>query len=214
MKNILCYGDSNTWGCVPLTSLDDIPRFDIHTRWPGVLRDTLGADYWVVEEGLGGRTTVWEDPVSLNRSGYAYLLPCLESHKPLDLVIVMLGTNDLKHRFYKSAYDIASGAGFLVDAVLRSECGPDSGAPQVLLMCPPPVHNPLPALFVDMFDGAVEKSRQLAAYYRKVADDHKVYFLNAGEFIQSSPVDGIHFEADEHRILGTAVAQKVQTIFG
>ncbi len=214
MKNILCYGDSNTWGSVPMTSFTERPRYDLHTRWAGVLRDTLGADYWVIEEGLGGRTTVWEDPVSLHRNGYTYLLPCLLTHQPLDLVIVMLGTNDLKHRFYKSAYDIASGAGFLVDAVLRSECGPDNGAVQVLLMCPPPVHNPLPALFADMFDGAVEKSRQLATHYQKVADDHQVHFLNAGEVIQSSPVDGIHFETEAHHALGTAVAQKVRTILG
>ena len=93
MKTIVCYGDSNTWGCIPITTFDDIPRYDAHTRWGGVLRDTLGADYWVVEEGLGGRTTVWEDPVSLNRNGYAYLLPCLESHQPLDLVALLLGTN-------------------------------------------------------------------------------------------------------------------------
>ena len=123
MKTVICYGDSNTWGMTPMHTLDDRDRLDIHTRWAGVLRDTLGADYWVVEEGLNGRTTVWQDPIAPDCNGATYLTPCLLTHSPIDLVILMLGTNDLKHRFGKSPYDIASGAGFLVETILRSECG-------------------------------------------------------------------------------------------
>ena len=212
MKNILCYGDSNTWGCVPITTFDNVSRFNVRTRWAGVMRDMLGEDYWVVEEGLNGRTTVWEDPISLNRNGYAYLLPCLETHQPLDLVVVMLGTNDLKHRFGKSAYDIASGTGFLAEAILGSQTGPDGSAPQGLLMCPPPTAVLVP-LFADMFEGAYEKSRQLVGHYRKVADDLGVHFLDAGSIIQSSQVDSIHFDADQHQKLGQAVAEKVRDIF-
>ena len=213
MKNILCYGDSNTWGCIPIKTFDDVPRYDIHTRWPGVLRDTLGEGYWVIEEGLGGRTTVWDDPLSPNRNGHHYLLPCLETHQPLDLVVLMLGTNDLKHRFGKSPYDIASGAGFLVDAIRVTPTGPNGAAPDVLLVCPPPT-NMLPPLFADMFDGGYEKSRQLVPYYQQVADHYGVHFLNAGDYIESSPVDGIHFEAEAHKALGEAVAGKVRAIFG
>ena len=212
MKNILCYGDSNTWGCVPLTTLAVIPRFDIHTRWAGVLRDTLGGDYWVIEEGLGGRTTVWDDPLSPNRNGYTYLLPCLETHQPLDLIVLMLGTNDLKHRFGKSPYDIASGAGFLVDAIRVTPTGPDETAPQVLLVCPPPT-NTLPAIFADMFEDGYEKSRQWVPYYQAEAEYYGVHFLNAGDVIESSPVDGIHFDAEAHQALGKAIAEKVKSIF-
>jgi lysophospholipase L1-like esterase len=125
---------------------------------------------------------------------------------------MMLGTNDLKHRFGKSAYDIASGAGFLVEAILRSETGSAGSQPQVLLICPPPTYV-LPPLFADMFEGAYEKSRQLAAQYQKVADDLGVHFLDAGTFIESSAVDGIHFDLDQHRLLGEAVAAKVRDIF-
>lgn len=214
MKNILCYGDSNTWGAIPAPMMAVEGRYNLHTRWPGVLRDQLGADYWVIEEGLSGRTTVWDDPIAPHRNGAVYLPPCLLTHRPLDLVIILLGTNDLKHRFGKSAYDIASGAGFLVDLVLQSTCGPDDAAPSVLLMCPPPVTNPVPEKFADMFAGAIEKSRQLAPQYRKAASDRGVHFLNAGDIIESSPVDGIHFEAEGQRRLGMAVAEKVRAIFG
>ncbi len=214
MKNILCYGDSNTWGAIPAPEFAAEGRYDPYTRWPGALRNQLGADYWVIEEGLSGRTTAWDDPIAPYRNGAVYLPPCLYTHRPLDLVIILLGTNDLKHRFGKSAYDIASGTGFLVDLVLQSMCGPANNAPGVLLLCPPPVTDPVPAKFADMFEGGIQKSRQLAPQYAKVAAERGVHFLNAGDYIESSPVDGIHFEAEGQRRLGMAVAEKVRAIFG
>ena len=134
MKTILCYGDSNTWGYNPSTG----GRYPRDVRWPGVLRRELGDDYLVIEEGLNGRTTVWDDPIEGYKNGKEYLVPCLETHKPLDLVIILLGTNDLKVRFSVSAYDIANGAGALVQIVQKSEIGPGGRAPQVLLLAPPP----------------------------------------------------------------------------
>ena len=106
MKSILCYGDSNTWGYDPQTR----SRFPHDVRWTGVLASSLGTGYRVVEEGLNGRTTRWDDPIEAGRNGLTFLQPCLESHLPLDLVIVMLGTNDLKQRFGLSASDIAQSA--------------------------------------------------------------------------------------------------------
>ena len=116
MKSILCFGDSNTWGADPVTA----GRFSLHDRWPGVLRDELGDVFHVIEEGLGGRTTVWDDPIDEYRNGKHHLLPCLWSHMPLDLVIIMLGTNDLKGRVCRRATDIASGVNHLVGMTLRS----------------------------------------------------------------------------------------------
>ena len=134
IKTVVCYGDSNTWGSDPETG----GRFPRGVRFPGVLAGRLGGGYYVVEEGLGGRTTLRDDPIEGDhKNGRTYLRACLESHKPIDLVIVMLGTNDLKARFRASASDIAQGATSLAEMALMSGCGPDDGAPRVLLISPP-----------------------------------------------------------------------------
>lgn len=213
MKSILCYGDSNTWGCPPLESLDNIPRYGPEARWGSVMRSILGEGYWVVEEGLNSRTTVYADPVEgEHKNGKTYLLPCLESHAPLDLVIVMLGTNNLKHRFGLSAWDIAESVWTLVDIIQRSDSGPNGGKPQVLLICPPPTGKL--TLFADMFAGAGEKSRQLAPHYEKVAADYGCAFLDAGKVITTSDRDGLHFEAESQQKLGQAVAEVVKRLLG
>lgn len=126
MKAVLCYGDSNTWGYDPATQT----RFSREVRWTGVLREELGEGYLVIEEGLNGRTTVWDDPIELDKNGATYLRPCIQSHKPFDLIVIMLGTNDLKTRFWLPAYDIAAGAGVLVDIVKKSDAGIDGKAPR------------------------------------------------------------------------------------
>jgi lysophospholipase L1-like esterase len=209
MKTILCFGDSNTWGADPVSG----GRFSIHDRWPGVLRDELGSDFHVIEEGLGGRTTIWDDPMSEGRNGKDYLLPCLASHMPLDLVIIMLGTNDLKDRVARMATRIAAGAGVLVDITLQSGAGPDGGAPRVLVICPPPVGKITAAGELWGFGGAEEESRRLAGYYRIMAEQNGCGFLDAGEHIVSSDIDGIHLELELHHKLGKAVAGAVRDIF-
>jgi lysophospholipase L1-like esterase len=179
-------------------------------RWPGVLRKELGAGYLVIEEGLNGRTTVWDDPIEGYKNGKEYLIPCLETHKPLDLVVIMLGTNDLKMRFSVSAFDIANGAGVLVDVVLKSATGPDGAAPKVLLLAPPPVARLTD--FAEMFEGAKPKGERFAAHYRRVAQEKGCAFLDTGRVIVSSNLDGIHFEPEEHSKLGKAVAKRVPEI--
>jgi lysophospholipase L1-like esterase len=206
MKTVLCYGDSNTWGYDPATQT----RYPWDVRWPGVLRKKLGDDYLVIEEGLNGRTTVWDDPIELDKNGATYLRPCIQTHKPLELVIIMLGTNDLKTRFSLPAYDIASGAGVLVDIVMKSDAGIDGGAPDVLLIAPPQAVEL--TSFAEMFEDAVEKSEGFAKHYRRVANEKGCHYLNAGEFVESSPLDGIHLESDMQAALGKAVAAKVMDI--
>ena len=213
MKTILCYGDSNTWGAVPLHSLDDVRRFDLTVRWPGAMRELLGAGYWVVEEGLNGRTTSHDDPVEgEHRNGRTYLLPCLETHAPIDLVILMLGTNDLKHRFAVTAWDIAASAGRLVDIIRSSGAGASGTAPRVLLMCPPPLARL--DLLAGMFTDGREKSRALAPHYAAVARSRGCAFVDAGEVIACSDVDGIHFDAGEHEALGAHLAGIVPGLVG
>jgi len=206
MKTILCYGDSNTWGYEPATK----ERYSRAERWTGILQRELGAEYYVVEEGLNGRTTVWDDPIEGYKNGKEQLIPCLTSHKPIDLVTIMLGTNDLKRRFSLGAYDIAEGAGVLVNIVQKSDCGPQEGAPKVLLMAPPPVAKLTE--YAEMFEGAEVKSRRFSEHYQRVAQEYGCEFLDTAQVIVSSDLDGIHFEVSEHQKLGRAVAARVREI--
>lgn len=207
MKTILCYGDSNTWGYNPAKQ----ERYPLNVRWPGVLREELGEGYWVIEEGQNGRTTVWNDPIESYRNGKHYLIPCLETHCPLDLVILMLGTNDLKRRFSLASYDIARGISVLIDIIHKSNAGLDSAAPRVLLLAPPPLGR-LADEEAKKFEGAEVKSRLLAKYYAQVTQEHRCVFLDTSEVITSSDIDGVHLEASEHHKLGLIVAVKVKDI--
>lgn len=206
MKTILCYGDSNTWGYDPATK----DRFAPDVRWTGVLQQNLGPDYRVIEEGLNGRTTVWDDPIEGYKNGKAYLPPCLASHRPLDLVVLMLGTNDLKQRFSVPAADIAKGVGVLVDLILQSGSGYAGEPPQVLLLAPPSLSTLTE--FAEMFSGAEAKAARFGELYAQIAAERGCAFLDTGRVIVSSPLDGIHFEATEHAKLGRAVAARVQTL--
>ena len=161
--------------------------------------------------GVNGRTTVWADPIDGEyKSGKSYLYACLESHAPIDLVIIMLGTNDLKQRFGLSAWSIAAGAGVLVDMVQQSTFGVNGVAPRALLICPPTVGKL--TLFTDLFEGAVEKSRQLARFYAATASERRCDFLDAEQVVVSSERDGIHLEPDQQQKLGRSVAEKVKAI--
>jgi lysophospholipase L1-like esterase len=171
----------------------------------------LGAEYWVIEEGLNGRTTRWDDPIAPGRNGLTYLAPCLESHHPLDMVLIMLGTNDLKLRFNLSASDIAESAGALAGVAKRVAANAAEQPPHVLLIAPPAVTTL--TNFDEMFAGAEPKSRLFSRYYRLSAQWNSVSFFDAGSVIESSPLDGIHFEADAHRILGQALANEVRSAF-
>ncbi len=207
MKTVLCYGDSNTWGADPAV---DGGRYAYHKRWTTVLQRELGGDFLVIPEGLNGRTTVWVDPIEGEyKSGKSTLLALLESHHPVDLVVLMLGTNDLKHRWGLSAWDIARGAQTLVEMIQRSSFGPELRAPQVVLVAPPPtcVEG---TRFAEMFEGADEKSQRLGAKYRLVAELLGCGYLNAGDIIVSSPHDGIHLDPEELPKLARAVAGKVR----
>jgi lysophospholipase L1-like esterase len=206
MFEVLCYGDSNTWGADPAKS----GRFGRDTRWPGVLQQSLGAGYHVIEEGLGGRTTVWDDPIEGYKNGKEYLIPCLATHSPLDLVIILLGTNDLKKRFSVSAQDIAFGAGVLVNIVNKSDSGRDLKAPKVLLLVPPPLGK-LTELN-EMFEGGQTKSQKFSAHFRTVAQMYGCTLLDTSAVIKSSDIDGIHFEKEAHKQLGEAVAAVVINI--
>lgn len=204
MKSVLCYGDSNTWGAATRSRPDD--RYAPDERWPGILRAELGSDWLVIEEGLNGRTTVSDDPIEgADKNGRTYLLPCLKTHRPLDVVVIMLGTNDLKARFNKTAWEIAQGVGVLVDIVKAAGAGRGGGVPEIMVICPSIVLDSLP-LHADMFAGAPAKSREMARHYAAVAAERSVHFLDAGTVIASSKHDGFHLDPEAHLALGRAVA--------
>ena len=171
-----------------------------------------GIPYWVVEEGLNGRTTCLEDPVEGDRNGLRQLIPILRSHRPLDLVIIMLGTNDLKRRFRPSPYEISHGAQLVAKAVLASECGPEDSQPKALLVCPAPVSAA--EAFAQIIDpGAFEISRKMAGHYKECAKECGAAFFDAGSVISvSSPVDGIHWEAEDHINFAKAMAEQVRKL--
>lgn len=209
---ILCYGDSNTHGTVPMDTLEDMGRFAPETRWPGVLAAELGAGWRVIEAGLPGRTTVHPDPIAgVHKNGIAVLPAVLESHRPIDLVVLMLGTNDLKRRFCVPPVEIGESVSHLIHAVHQSLCGPGTGTPPaVLLVCPPPVLEA--GCLAEVFEGGAAKSQRLAEIYGGIARRHRTGFLDAGSVIASSPRDGVHFEETQHTTLGRAMAGAVRAM--
>jgi lysophospholipase L1-like esterase len=208
LKNMLCFGDSNTWGYDPETQT----RFPFSVRWTGVLQECLGTDYRVIEEGLNGRMTNLDDPRELYRNGLAYLPVSLLSHKPLDLVVIMLGTNDIKRMVGRSSEGIAEAAAQLAATARAFPVGPADGQAAVLLVAPPPLSPVIEGR--EFLIGGLEKSRRFGVEYKAKAEELGLPFLDAGSVIKTSDLDGVHFEASEHRKLGEAIAAKVLEILG
>jgi lysophospholipase L1-like esterase len=214
MKTILCFGDSNTWGFDPTSITTAFPaRHPIDVRWTGVLARELGPDFRIIEEGQNGRTTVHHDPFNVARRGLDYLPACLESHKPIDLVVMMLGSNDLKAVFNVPPSEVASGAGVLARMIVTSQAGPDNRAPQLLLLCPPPVGNlsHLP-LLADKIQNGSARSRMLPTHFEALAKAFGCGYLNTQDIVTPSHHDGIHLDASEHQKLGLAIAAKVRSL--
>lgn len=201
MKNILCFGDSNTWGYEPLAAC----RYPIDVRWTGVLQDSLGDGFRVIEEGLNGRTNATNEADRPMRSGLDALPILLESHRPLDLVVIMLGTNDLKHDFGLTALQIADGAREVCRAILDCEHLADD-PPQILLISPTHVES-VPADERQLFLGAMEKSRELAVHYQAIANDLGLHFLDASKIVIKTDIDGVHWNIDQHQTFGVELAK-------
>ena len=203
MKTIVCFGDSNTWAYMPTGE----GRYPFEKRWTTIAQKELGNEYYVIPEGLNGRTTVFDDSVEGDKCGLTHLGIILETHKPMDLIVILLGTNDLKSRFGLNAYEIALGAERLVKLVEKSEAGINGGPPDIILVCPPPI---LKSSFLSFDEDSIRKSHNLSAYYSEIAKLHNVIFLDAGKIVKSSPIDGIHWEEEEHKKFGKAIAKTIK----
>jgi lysophospholipase L1-like esterase len=207
MKTILCYGDSNTWGYVPGTG----ERYGYLSRWTGRLQAALGNDYRIIEEGLNGRTTVWDEPFREGRNGRKLLRPLLESHAPVDLLVIALGTNDLKHFYNATAFDSARGLRTLIAIVRASASGPGGTAPAILVIAPP-VMAQLSEAMLAQFRGAREKSTHFAEAFLEIARSEQCFYIDASRVTECSSVDGIHFDADAHGNLARALESKIRDI--
>ena len=210
-KHIVCFGDSNTHGyCAePFDCADGGSRFNEDERWTCLLQTLLGPEYLVLEEGLGGRTTVFDDPLTEGLSGLNVIFPVLMSHEPVDLLIVMLGTNDTKERFGVSAECIAQGMERLLVKARNTECW--SGTPNILLVCPPPI---LDGVYEGPFGGTMgagcaEKSGALAPFYEAVARRRGFAFLDARGLAEFNQTDCMHLTRRAHAALARKLAQLV-----
>ena len=211
-RRVLCFGDSNTWGFMPVPHGAPTTRYAREQRWPQVMAAAIGAHVEVIEEALNGRTTDAADPAlaqvaGAGADGSAYLPVALASHLPLDLVIIMLGTNDVKPHLGRAAPRIAQGAKKLLDYCRTLDGGVGSvyPNPKMLLIAPPPLGR-LSEYFVEMFEGGHAKTVAMAPLYEGVARLTGAAFLDAGRHIETDGVDGVHLSEAAQRKLGLAVA--------
>lgn len=210
MKQILLYGDSITWGFDPDFKEKDHLRFERDSRWGGIAEKLLGEDCRIVEEGLSGRTTSLEDPAACGKNGLSLLIPILQSHQPLDLVVFLLGTNDMKNTYHASVPDIRRGMELLIKTVLTPFVWDTGKPPKILLIAPPHIHD---RGVHDFIDGNSEaKSLELGEHYRLLAKDYGCNFLDASRVTEPSAWEGVHLDREGQRLLGKAAAAKIREI--
>lgn len=211
-KSIICFGDSNTHGY----QAENNGRFSEEERWPCLLEKFLGNDYHIFEEGLSGRTIVFEDPLFEGLNGYTSLFQCLMTHEPLDLLIIMLGTNDTKARFNVNAENIAKGMERLIQkAICIKEAWHTT--PNILLISPVPIEENYINTIVagEMGEGCAEKSRALSFYYKDISQRLNCHFLDAGTIpgIKMYSKDYMHLDKQSHLLLAKKLADIIPSFF-
>jgi lysophospholipase L1-like esterase len=198
-KTILCYGDSNTWGNIPRTDR----RYSRDVRWPGALQNLLGKEYEVISGGLCGRTLVAEDSKKPHRTGITHLQAILESTDPIDGLIIMLGTNDIKSIYNLTPVEIA---GHLLQTIEFVRKIKDlEKIPHILIVCPPPVINPETNDLDSRMVPGLEAFKVLPSLYKEIAQKSDCGFINAGDYISSSKIDGYHLDEEGHLILAKVI---------
>lgn len=207
--NVVCFGDSLTWGFRP----GPRTRYGHDVRWTRLLQKELGDGYYVVEEGVNGRTTVFEDPVRGDKNGLAHLATVRKTHMPIDVLVIMLGTNDLQTRFGMTAGAIALAMARLLDYARTPTDDPEGKAPKILLMSPPPLgdfkNSPLEPLFCEK--GQAE-SRKLKDAYSQIAEQYGAAFFDTGSVVSVSDVDSVHIPPEMQPPLAKAVAAEVRKL--
>ena len=210
MQHILVYADSLSWGIVPTTR----QRLAFDQRWPGVMENTLvanGQRVRVIEDCLNGRRTVWDDPFKPGRNGLEGLAQRIEIHSPLALVVLMLGTNDFQSMHPHNAWHASQGIQALVSAIRTAPIEPGMPVPQILVVVPPAITLPKGPI-APKFAGGEHKCVGLAEAYRQVCADMGCHYFDAETVTTSSPVDGVHLDADQHLTLGKALSKVVEAL--
>ncbi len=210
MKNILCYGDCNTFG-----KDQKGQRFERDVRWTGKTQKILGEDFYLIEEGLEGRTTIWDDPLLPHRCGMTALPILLLTHKPLDLVIISLGTNDIKRYFRVSPEEIANGMEQLVRQV-QGTLGITKGklTPKVLIFAPAPLGEKVSrSQSLEYDEMSRQKSLELGSEFRRVAELRNCGFLDASNFATVG-ADQLHLDEKSHLLTAEKMAEKIKEMIG
>ena len=204
MKNILCFGDSNTYGLKP----EGTGRFDITVRYPGKLQTLLGGEYHIIEEGCPGRTTLFEDKNRPYKKGLDYITPCLQSHIPIDYVVVMLGTNDCKSAFRATSKEIASGITDIIERI-KTVAGTSTG---ILVVSPIHLGDNIwkPEYDTEFDKESIIISKALAYEYIKLAKVDDCDFLDASSVATASPIDEEHLDEIGHNKIARAVAEMLE----
>jgi len=216
MINILCYGDSNTWGNIAGSRNIELmlaKRFDRDVRWTGVLQKLLGNDFYVIEAGLNGRNTSFDEIrfSRPSRNGLKTFPLILEMNYPVDLVIFMLGTNDAIIDFNATPNQTTQAMQKMLRFVKASHFGQNFQAPNALLIAPAPIHKIDSADFNTFFDdSSIAKTKELAGLYAKLAAEEGCSFLDAGQIVKVSDDDGVHIEAESHKNLANAIAHEIR----
>ena len=215
-KHVVCLGDSNTHGyCAdPMDCADHGDRFNEDERWTCLLQEKLGKEYLVLEEGLSGRTTVFEDALHESMPAIDVVYPILMSHEPVDLLIIMLGTNDTKERFGVNAAAIGVG---LQRLILKCKSVPCWGKhePKILIVAPPHIGDGLyndEAASGPMGAGCPERSRGLSKYFKQAADLLGCEFMDAEGVAEFNKIDCMHLTAKGHRQLAEALSKRVKEL--
>lgn len=207
MEQVLVYSDSLTWGIIP----DTRQRLPFVKRWPGVLENSLaeeGINVRVIENCLNGRRTVWSDPFKRGRDGSKGLSQVIEMHSPLKLVIIMLGTNDFQCTHDNNAWLSAQGMAKLITIVRQAPIEPGMPIPEIMVVAPPRIKKPKGAIACK-FKGAEKRAVGLASELEKVAQEYAVHYFDAATVTESSCIDGIHLDEEQHLRIGRAIARAV-----
>jgi len=207
MKKILCYGDSNTWGCSPV----DSSRFNDKTRWPMVMSLLLGKDYSIIEEGLNGRTVLNLSPVNKAANGIEWINSEIINYVPLDIAIISLGLNDVFIAEETPLQEITNGIEQIIYIIRKSHAAGGFLIPEIIIMTPPEYNGEVDGSF--FFELQINKLKELPETYKQISQKNNCLFFNSSSFVRGSIIDGSHLDSESHILLGTKMAEFISGRF-